>query len=207
MIFSSFPNLSSFPVFSQILGNKMSNLEKLEELEFPFCRDVNSLYQKETKVGQGTFGEVFKARCRKTGKLVALKKVLMENEREGFPITALREIRILQLLDHENVVKLIEICRTKANSYNRYKSTFFLVFEFCDHDLAGLLSNRNVKFSLCDQKILMKQLCNGLWYIHESKILHRDMKAANILITKRGVLKLADFGLSRAFSNSAEPNR
>lgn len=185
----------------------MSHLEKLEELDFPFCREVYSLYQKETKVGQGTFGEVFKARCRKTGKLVALKKILMENEREGFPITALREIRILQLLNNENVVKLIEICRTKANSYNRYKSTFFLVFEFCDHDLAGLLSNRNVKFSLSDQKELMRQLCNGLYYIHDCKILHRDMKAANILITKRGVLKLADFGLSRAYSTSAEANR
>lgn len=187
----------------------MSNkqIEKLEEIDFPFCRDVNTHYQKEAKVGQGTFGEVFKARCRKTGKLVALKKVLMENEREGFPITALREIRILQLLDDENIVKLIEICRTKANAYNRYKSTFFLVFEFCDHDLAGLLSNHHVKFTLIIQKEVMKQLCSGLFYIHRNKILHRDMKAANILITKRGLLKLADFGLSRAFSSSSEPNR
>ena len=171
----------------------------LEELEFPYCRDV-SRYQKEAKVGQGTFGEVFKARCVETGRLVALKKVLMENEREGFPITALREIRILQLLKNENVVRLIEICRTKANQFNRYKSTFYLVFEFCDHDLAGLLSNHVVKFGLAEQKEIMKQLCNGLFFIHNNKILHRDMKAANILITKRGVLKLADFGLSRAFS-------
>lgn len=174
-------------------------LEMLEELEFPYCRDV-ARYQKEAKVGQGTFGEVFKARCTETGRLVALKKVLMENEREGFPITALREIRILQLLKDENVVRLIEICRTKANQFNRFKSTFYLVFEFCDHDLAGLLSNANVKFGLAEQKEIMKQLCSGLFFIHNNKILHRDMKAANILITKRGVLKLADFGLSRAFS-------
>ncbi|XP_067935376.1 cyclin-dependent kinase 9-like [Watersipora subatra] len=180
--------------------------EKQEELEFPYCRDA-ARYTKETKVGQGTFGEVFKARCRETGEVVALKKILMENEREGFPITALREIRILQLLVNENVVRLIEICRTKANSYNRYKSTFFLVFEFCDHDLAGLLSNPNVKFGLKEQKEVMKQLCSGLFFIHGNKILHRDMKAANILITKKGVLKLADFGLSRAFcaSNTTEP--
>lgn len=177
-----------------------------EDLDFPFCRDV-SRYQKELKVGQGTFGEVFKARCKETGIFVALKKVLMENEREGFPITALREIRILQLLADENVVKLIEICRSKANNaYNRYKSTFFLVFEFCDHDLAGLLSHNNVKFGLVVQKEIMKQLCSGLFFIHRNKILHRDMKAANILITKRGVLKLADFGLSRALcASNAEP--
>ena len=83
----------------------------------------------------------------KTKKLVALKKVLMENEKEGFPITALREIKILQLLKHENVVNLIEICRTSSSASN-YKATFYLVFDFCEHDLAGLLSNVNVKFSL-----------------------------------------------------------
>lgn len=71
----------------------------------------------------------------------------MENEKEGFPITALREIKILQLLKHENVVNLIEICRTSSNTAN-YKATFYLVFDFCEHDLAGLLSNGSVKFSL-----------------------------------------------------------
>lgn len=131
-----------------------------------------------------------------------MKKVLMDNEKEGFPITALREIRILQLLKHENVVNLIEICRTKATQHNRYRSTFYLVFEFCEHDLAGLLSNMSVKFSLGEIKKVMQQLLNGLYYIHSNKILHRDMKAANVLITKSGVLKLADFGLARAFSIS-----
>lgn len=101
---------------------------------FPFCRDVDD-YEKITKIGQGrsciqirllllivifyvsfnsgTFGEVFKAKHRASKKIVALKKVLMENEKEGFPITALREIKILQLLKHENVVNLIEICATR----------------------------------------------------------------------------------------------
>lgn len=163
-----------------------------------------------------------------------MKKVLMDNEKEGvsfflyrnflfaflykwlkfsllqqFPITALREIRILQLLKHENVVNLIEICRTKATQNNRYRSTFYLVFDFCEHDLAGLLSNINVKFSLGEIKKVMQQLLNGLYYIHSNKILHRDMKAANVLITKNGVLKLADFGLARAFSVSknGQPNK
>ncbi|XP_072391935.1 cyclin-dependent kinase 9 isoform X2 [Diabrotica undecimpunctata] len=138
-----------------------------------------------------------------------MKKVLMDNEKEGFPITALREIRILQLLKHENVVNLIEICRTQASQHNRYRSTFYLVFDFCEHDLAGLLSNSNVKFSLGEIKKVVQQLLNGLYYIHSNKILHRDMKAANVLITKNGVLKLADFGLARAFSSTKNglPNR
>ncbi|CAB3384530.1 Hypothetical predicted protein [Cloeon dipterum] len=181
----------------------MKDREKyIETFNFPYCDDVVK-YEKVAKIGQGTFGEVFKARDRKNmKKFVALKKVLMENEKEGFPITALRELKILQLLKHENVVNLIEICRTKPSQHNKYKSTFYLVFDFCEHDLAGLLSNVNVKFSLAEIKKVMQQLLNGLYYIHSNKILHRDMKAANVLITKNGILKLADFGLARAFSVS-----
>lgn len=137
--------------------------------------------------------EVFKARERinSAKKFVAMKKVLMDNEKEGvsqkktrtvhkqinaneipiqFPITALREIRILQLLKHENVINLIEICRTKATANNRYRSTFYLVFDFCEHDLAGLLSNVNVKFSMGEIKKVMQQLLNGLYYIHSNKV-------------------------------------
>ncbi|XP_058125393.1 cyclin-dependent kinase 9 isoform X2 [Anopheles coustani] len=194
---------------STTMLNLADKQKYIETYDFPYC-DESSKYEKVTKIGQGTFGEVFKAREKKsTKKFVALKKVLMENEKEGFPITALREIRILQLLKHENVVNLIEICRTKATVHNRYRSTFYLVFDFCEHDLAGLLSNINVKFNLGEIKKVMQQLLNGLYYIHSNKILHRDMKAANVLITKNGVLKLADFGLARAFSVSKNgiPNR
>merc|ERR1719436_112948 len=168
----------------------------IENYDFPYCAEVTK-YEKQAKIGQGTFGEVFKARDKKSkSKIVALKKVLMENEKEGFPITALREIRILQLLNHDNIVNLIEICRT----YNRHKTTFYLVFDFCEHDLAGLLSNFNVKFTLQEIKKVMQQMFEGLYFIHTNKIIHRDMKAANILITKQGILKLADFGLARAIS-------
>ena len=94
-----------------------------------------------------------------------------------------------------------------ATSYNRMRATFYLVFDFCEHDLAGLLSNIQVKFSLGEIKKVMQQLLNSLYFIHNNKVLHRDMKAANILITKHGVLKLADFGLARAFSMKGQPNR
>merc|ERR1719384_531374 len=190
-------------------GSSFSKDQYIEQFDFPYCEEV-SKYEKQAKIGQGTFGEVFKARDRKNKhKVVALKKVLMENEKEGFPITALREIRILQLLRHENIVNLIEICRTKATQFNRHKSTFYLVFDFCEHDLAGLLSNFNVKFSPGEIKKVMQQLLNGLYYIHSNKIIHRDMKAANVLITKIGILKLADFGLARAISinKNGQPNR
>ncbi|XP_031776674.1 cyclin-dependent kinase 9 isoform X2 [Nasonia vitripennis] len=192
--------------------SKMNMREKqkyVEGYDFKFC-DLIAKYEKVAKIGQGTFGEVFKARDRENpNKFVAMKRIFMDNEIEGFPITALREIRILQLLKHDNIVHLIEICRTKATVHNRWRSTFYLIFEFCEHDLAGLLSNVNVKFSLGEIKKVMHQLLDGLYYIHTNKILHRDLKAANVLITKKGVLKLADFGLARAFSIKAngQPNR
>ncbi|GAB6023396.1 P-TEFb-associated cyclin-dependent protein kinase Cdk9 [Chamberlinius hualienensis] len=188
-------------------ASKSDKYSDLENLHFPYCDDVGK-YDKLGKIGQGTFGEVYKARHKVTRNLVALKKVLMENEKEGFPITALREIRILQPLKHDNVVSLIEICRSKGEAaisptqFNRYKSTFYLVFEFCEHDLAGLLSNTNVKFSLAEIKNVMKQLLEGLYFIHSNEIIHRDMKSANILITKNGILKLADFGLARGFKSN-----
>nr|XP_023020864.1 cyclin-dependent kinase 9-like [Leptinotarsa decemlineata] len=181
----------------------------MENSVFPQC-NLTEKYEKLAKIGQGTFGEVFKAREKSNPKkIVAMKKVLMDNEKQGFPITALREIRILQLLKHQNVVNLIETCRTKPSQYNKYHSTFYLVFDFCEHDLAGLLSNVNVKFSLGEIKKVMQQLLNGLYFIHNNNILHRDIKSSNILITNNGVLKLADFGLARAFSTRKNevPNR
>ena len=177
----------------------------IEKFDFPYCARV-SKYEKISKIGQGTFGEVFKARSRtEKSKIVALKKVLMENEKEGFPITALREFKVLQLLNHKNIVNLLEICM----EYSRHKTTFYLVFDFCEHDLAGLLSNANVKFSLGEIKKVMQQIFEGLFFIHNNKIIHRDLKAANILITKQGILKIADFGLARAISTSkkGKPNR
>ena len=176
------------------------------ENEFPFCDEVGK-YERLMKVGQGTFGEVFKARHRKSQRIVALKKILMENEKEGFPITALREIKILKLLQHENIVNLIEVCRTKASGFNRQRPSMTLVFEFCEHDLAGLLCNRRINFSMGENKKLMQMLCNALYFIHFNKILHRDMKAANVLITKAGVLKLADFGLARGINLNRDPNK
>lgn len=78
------------------------------------------------------------------------------------------------------------------------------MFEFCEHDLAGLLSNHQIKFSLAEMKKMVQMLLNALYFIHSNKILHRDMKAANVLITKNGVLKLADFGLARAIHLNKE---
>ncbi|CAF1403293.1 unnamed protein product [Adineta steineri] len=142
--------------------------------------------------------EVFKARCKKTDDFVAMKLILMDQEKEGFPITALREIKILQELRHDNIVRLIEVCRSAMDKSSRSK--FYFIFEFCDHDLAGVLRNAHVKFSLGHIKSIMQQLLDGLYFIHKNHIIHRDIKSANILITRNGVLKLADFGLAKVIT-------
>jgi serine/threonine protein kinase len=79
------------------------------------------------------------------------------------------------------------------------------VFEFADHDLQGVI-DANIQFSLPEIKCLMKQLLEGMNYIHKQSILHRDIKSGNLLLTKDGVLKIADFGLGRVFFPSREYN-
>jgi len=154
-------------------------------------------YTKEDQIGSGTYGVVWKAKDKVTGEVVALKKIRMENEKEGFPITAIREIKILQSLNHENVVSLKEIVASEDK--REALDTVFLVFEYLDHDLAGLLDSGHFKATLTTEhiKCYMRQLFEGLHYLHQNNILHRDIKAANLLISNKGVLKLADFGLAR----------
>ncbi|XP_031789506.1 cyclin-dependent kinase 9-like isoform X2 [Nasonia vitripennis] len=157
-------------------------------------------------IGEGTFGKVFKARNKHTEKFVALKLIMVFNE-EGFPMTAIREIKILQRLDHVNIVHLIEICKSRGSPENYFKANFFLVMEFCEHDLAAFLLNKNVTLKLEEIKMMLKMMLNGLFYLHSNKILHRDLKPANILLTRTGILKLADFGLARPFSTSTAAKR
>uniref|UniRef100_A0A1I8GLY5 Protein kinase domain-containing protein n=1 Tax=Macrostomum lignano TaxID=282301 RepID=A0A1I8GLY5_9PLAT len=177
-------------------------LSSLGRYDSKLCGDSSKKYERIMKIGQGTFGEVFKARSRLEKNLIAMKKIKMEHELEGFPITAIREIRILLAANHKNLVKLLEICKTEPTKANRYKSEFHLIFEMLDHDLAGLLANPKVTFTLAEKKDMLHQLLEGVWYLHRVNILHRDMKAANILISKKGVLKLADFGLARNITTS-----
>jgi len=154
-----------------------------------FTRSAQDYYFYE-KLGEGTYGEVFKARCKRTNEIVALKKIRMDREEQGFPITAIREIIILKSLDHENIVRLREVIAAID------QPIFYMVFDYVEHDLAGLLDAR-VPFTEGQVKSLVKQLLSALRECHRRKILHRDLKASNLLITQQGVLKLADFGLSR----------
>ncbi|KAK5166267.1 serine/threonine protein kinase, CMGC, CDC2/CDK subfamily [Saxophila tyrrhenica] len=156
------------------------------------------------KLGEGTFGIVSKARSKRTGNIVALKKILMHNEKEGFPITALREVKLLKMLSHPNVLHLEEMAVERLQSDGKStggkkRATLYMVMPYMDHDLSGMLTNPDIRFSEAQVKCYMLQLLEGLRYLHDSHILHRDMKAANLLISNRGLLQIADFGLARHY--------
>ncbi|KKA29055.1 hypothetical protein TD95_002192, partial [Thielaviopsis punctulata] len=154
------------------------------------------------KLGEGTFGEVHRARSRRTGAQVAMKKIIMHNEKDGFPITALREVRLLKLLSHPNVLRLedMSVEYPPRVGDKRKRPSMYMITPYMDHDLSGLLDNPEVTFTVPQIKCYMLQLLEGLRYLHDMSILHRDMKAANLLINNKGILQIADFGLARHYT-------
>lgn len=163
------------------------------------CVDV---FEMINQIGEGTYGQVYKARDVQADILVALKKVRLENEKEGFPITAVREIKILRQLNHKNIVNLREIVTDKQDAidFRKDKGSFYLVFEYMDHDLMGLLESGMVDFNELNNACIMRQLLDGLNYCHKKNFLHRDIKCSNILMNNKGEVKLADFGLARLYN-------
>ncbi|CAD7948116.1 unnamed protein product [Amoebophrya sp. A120] len=143
------------------------------------------------------------ARTRMGSSLFAMKKVNLRNEKEGFPLSAIREIRLLQRLDHPNIVRLKDLVWSEQEKQNRWKGVVHLVFEFVEHDLTGLLLYRKRMVSLPEVKNMATQILRGLSFLHGRFVVHRDLKLSNILVTNGGCLKLADFGLSRYLEDPA----
>lgn len=167
-----------------------------------WSRDVTEFEEIE-QIGEGTYGQVWMGRDKSSGEIVALKKVRMDQEKEGFPVTAIRELKMLRSLRHENIVNLKEIVTGQnRNRARRNKHEIYMVFEYVDHDLTGLMDTPSVQFSEAQVKTYVKQLLSGLWYCHEREVLHRDIKGSNLLIDNKGNLKIADFGLARTFNDN-----
>jgi serine/threonine protein kinase len=132
----------------------------------------------------------------------------MDLDSDGFPVTSLREIKLLTEIEHPNIIKLKEVVVGYKQDrylfiYIKYLFSIFLVFEYCEVDLVKLIQKLKIQgkyMDLGDIKCLMIQLLKSVNYLHNNFILHRDLKLSNILLNRKGMLKLADFGLARYFS-------
>lgn len=153
-------------------------------------------FEKLDAIGEGTYSRVYRGRHRQSGQPVALKEIQL-NPEEGAPATALREIAFMKEMSHPNIVRLLEVVHTEH--------TLTLVFEYMDLDLKRYMELRNGgelggPLSVLEIKSFLCQILQATQYCHDNRILHRDLKPQNVLVApKRGLLKLADFGLARGF--------
>ena len=177
-------------------------VQPLDEHRFSGCSKIDN-YDSMKKLGEGTFGIVKMAEDVRTHELFALKKIIVHNEKDGFPLTALREIRLLKLLNHDNIIQLREIAIQRPQGEQLRRAIHHMVTPYMDHDLAGLIENRDVHLTDSVTKCYVMQMLKGLAYLHSQKIMHRDMKSANMLINNAGRLRLADFGLARTYDEPA----
>lgn len=148
-------------------------------------------YSRIEKLGEGTYGIVYKCKNKDNQELVAVKKIKLENEDEGIPSTAIREISILKQLKHPNIVSLLDLIHGEKKLH--------MIFEFLDYDLKKYLDQNNGPLHPNLVKSYLYQMLDGIAYCHSKRILHRDLKPQNLLIDRNGHIKLADFGLARAF--------
>ncbi|KAG5039651.1 hypothetical protein AAZX31_05G044200 [Glycine max] len=183
------------PSDSDECGGLMHVLRNINMLQS--CRSVCE-FEMIKKINEGTYGVVYKARDKKTGELVALKKVKMNIERDGFPMSSLREINILLSFNHPSIVNVKEVV------VDDFDGTF-MVMEHMEYDLKGLMEVKKHPFSMSEIKSLVRQLLEGVKYLHDNWVIHRDLKSSNILLNHDGELKICDFGLSRQYGSPLKP--
>lgn len=159
------------------------------------CRSVDN-YEKLNRIEEGAYGVVYRARDKETGEIIALKKLKLDKEKFGFPTTSLREIQMLLMAKHPNIVNVKEIAI--GSDINKV----FIAMEFVEHDLKSLMEEMEDPFLQSEIKTIMLQLLSAVALLHKYWIIHRDLKTSNILMNNKGQIKLADFGLARRFGSS-----
>ncbi|KAL9908829.1 cyclin dependent kinase 11B pitslre isoform 1-T1 [Glossina fuscipes fuscipes] len=161
------------------------------------CRSVEE-FQCLNRIEEGTYGVVYRAKDKRTHEIVALKRLKMEKEKEGFPITSLREINTLLKGQHPNIVTVREIV------VGSNMDKIYIVMDYVEHDLKSLMETmkeRKQSFLPAEIKCLTQQLLKAVAHLHDNWILHRDLKTSNLLLSHKGILKVGDFGLAREYGS------
>ncbi|PWA22365.1 hypothetical protein CCH79_00018232, partial [Gambusia affinis] len=154
-------------------------------------------YEKLAKIGEGSYGVVFKCRHRETGQIVAIKKFVESEDDPVIKKIAQRETRMLKQLKHVNLVNLLEVFRRKRRLH--------LVFEFCEQTVLNELDKHPQGVPEAQLKSIVWQTLQAVNFCHKHNCIHRDVKPENILLTKSGVIKLCDFGFARILSKYGPP--
>lgn len=159
-----------------------------------------SLYEQLERIEEGTYGVVYKAREKQSGELVAIKRLKLDNEREGFPITSIREISALFALKHPNIINLRQVVVGDS------LSSVYLVMDYVENDLRALMDEHASLFHLSEVKTVVHQLLSAVAFMHEHWVVHRDLKTSNLLMGNDGQIRVADFGLARRIGEPGPGN-
>ena len=159
-------------------------------LSIPKTKKVGN-YQIGELLGKGAIGFVYKGLHLDTGNIVAIKQVSTQNIREDQRNSIQSEINLLKRLKHKNIVKYIDFIKSESH--------LSIILEFVESGSLAAIVKKFGSFPESLIAIYIKQVLTGLEYLHNQGVVHRDIKGANILTTKDGIVKLADFGVATRF--------
>lgn len=180
------------------------------------CKTLDQIYLLQEVIGRGRYGKVYKAQNRfYPEKFVAIKKLKPFGSEGVFlhklikfyykfiqiSMISLRELRLLQTLKHQNIIRLIDIM-IRDNK----PRVVYMVFELMTHDLAGILHSK-VLFTEGEVKYIVVEILKGMLFCHSKNVVHRDLKSENVLISEKGDIKLADFGLAKFLNKKFNTNK
>jgi len=156
---------------------------------------ITQKYEIKKRLGKGAYGIVWKAVDRRTGDIVAVKKIFDAFRNQTDAQRTFREIYFLQeFSEHENIIKLLNVIKADNDK------DIYLVFEYMDTDLHNVIKKGNILKDI-HKRYIMYQLLKATKYLHSGNVIHRDHKPSNVLLDSECFVKVCDFGLARSMTS------